>query len=128
MVVNFENALALYNSGFPQPEIQEGQYWYIFGEKTIVIPKQDHERAIYFNAEHVLDDLVGVFEVGDSLPIGRSVFAPTVEDLYPLLPISCRLIPVLGWKVKCQHTGIVFSGETGADACAIAYLHFFSIS
>lgn len=133
--VTFETAKKLEAAGFERPKIQPGQYWYVFNEKepTLIIEKQDHKKAKYHNAEFILDELDGVFEVTDAILEFKGVYAPTATDLLEQLGSDFVLwfdeSPKLKmwYCAKCSNSAesavMPFAGNANAaEAVAEAYL------
>lgn len=133
-IVSLETAKKLKAAGFESPKIQPGQYWYVFNEKepTLIIEKQDHKRARYYDAEFILNELDGVLEVTDDSIETRGIYAPTATDLLEVLGSDFVLwfdkSPKLQmwFCAKCgnfaQEAGTPFENENAAEAVAEAYL------
>ena len=133
-IVSLETAKKLEADGFEKPKIEVGQYWYVFNEKdpTLIIEKQDHKKARYYDAEFILDELDGVLEVTDTIVETRGVYAPTATDLLQQLGGDFVLwfdkSPKLQmwFCAKCgnfaQEAGMPTGNENAAEAVAEAYL------
>ena len=105
---NYQTSLRLKNAGFPQPQPEAGQMWWIV-------------HFVGFNAEYwklvLLEYGKGVSE--------NAILAPDAEYIAALLPEGCRLEIWEGrHSCKCEtlETVIVTQADNFAEAAALAWL------
>lgn len=114
----FETAKALKDAGLEQPTPAAGQFWYSKSGDLFV------SNGIKFRNEINVVRISDGWRYGMIYKIENWVFAPTLEYLYPKLPISCFVSPVNGWKVRDTQTGQVFSDDSAVEAVAKAFLFY----
>jgi hypothetical protein len=133
-IVSFETAKKLEAARFERPTPGIGQFWYLFGEKepTLIIPKQDHKKAGYYNCDFILNELDGVCEVDDVSIEIRGIYAPTATDLLEAMGSDFVLWYDKSPKLQmwyCAETSDIirdtkapYGNENAAEAVAEAFL------
>ena len=122
-VVSYETAVRLKNAGFPQPEPEAGQLWYMIGFDTPRLA------------------IVGLWGTVDKRPVYRyldantwdfpdereSTFAPTATDILRELGGDNGLFSILGgfevWRVRVGYREeFIYRNDSPAESAAAAWL------
>ena len=119
-VTTFETGLELKTRGFPQPDFQIGQIWWIYtlsGQKSITITQVSGTcvNACANNGDEYDESDIAEYAL---------VFTPTPADILKELGKDYNLSFFEG-LFYCVHDnliGDVYSHENPAEACALAYL------
>jgi len=124
MTVTAKTAFALKAAGFPRPEVKEGQWWYDVNFYDTLISHR-LERGDTFETF-----TPGSCSTYDESSFEGWTFAPTIDDITPLLPAGFAL-EIWDGKPSCTNRDdenpLRTTGDTFAEAAAMMWLEVASL-